>query len=580
MVLFVQEGFERVNGMQQECVIQIDFVDRLGLGYEVFEVLKRYEINLLGMEATPHNGMLIKLSTPTKEIMKKLINEFKEIHGVTSVFQRSHLLYEKREHELRTILDSVNEGVIAVDREGRITHINDIATQILHCIREEVLGKNIGEYFQVKLPLQDIVKNGKPYTLKEVRYKRDHRVIHYLTSGVPILDDQGRIIGAVATINDYKQVEALINKVGSQRRFTTFDDIIYQSQKMRRVVETAKAVAKGNSTILLRGESGTGKELFARAIHMESSRSQEPFIAINCAALPSSLLESELFGYEEGAFTGATKSGKKGLFEQASGGTLFLDEIGEISLQVQVRLLRVLQEGTIRRVGGSHEIPIDVRIIAATHRNLEQLIQRGDFREDLYYRLNVIPIHIPSLHERTEDIPLIVHHLICKICAKLERPEVCLTQDSIQLLMEKSWPGNVRQLENILERIVNVMDLQAMTTEEALEWALITANQPHEEQPKFGLSDSGRNLNKLAPDQVQVRRDKQCVEIKIPIPETKKWPPLKRMVSEVEKQILLKVLEKYPTSRKAGKILSVSSTTVLNKMKGYGIEVYRDEEDE
>lgn len=571
---------ERVKGVQQECVIQIDFVDRLGLGYEVFEVLKRHGINLLGMEATPYKGIMIKLSAQPEEITQMLRNEFKEIKGVTLVSLRTHLLYEKREHELRTILNSVNEGVIAVDGKGRITHINDVATQIMHCTREEVVGQDIGEYFQVEMPIQDIVKTGKPYDLKEVRFKREHRVIHYLTSGVPILDDKGRIIGAVATVNDFKQVEALINKVGGQRRLTTFDDIIYQSPKMRRVVETAKTVAKGNSTILLRGESGTGKELFARAIHMESSRSQDPFIVINCTALPSTLLESELFGYEEGAFTGATKGGRKGLFEQANGGTLFLDEIGEISLQVQVSLLRVLQEGTIRRVGGSREIQVDVRVIAATHRNLEQLIQRGDFREDLYYRLNVIPIRIPSLHERSDDIPLIVQHLVRKICAKLERPEVCLTQESIQLLMEKPWPGNVRQLENVLERIINVMDIREMNTDEALEWALLTVNQSDEEQYVTGQTDAGWNSNERAPEKVQVRREKHGVHINVSIPLSKKWPPLKLMVNEVEKQILLKVLEKYPTSRKAGKVLSVSSTTILNKIKGYGIDINRDEEDE
>lgn len=563
---------------QQECVIQIEFVDRFGLGYEVFEVLKEYGINLLGMEATPFKGIMIKLSSPQEKVTQKIMQEFRKIQGVTSVSLRNHLLYEKREHELRTILNSVNEGIIAVDREGRITHINDVATQILYCTREEIIGQDIYEYFQVEMPLQKIVKTGKPYHLKEVRYKRDQRVIHYLTSGVPILDDQGRIIGAVATINDFKQVKALINKVGGQRRLTTFDDIIYQSPNMHKVVETAKTVAKGNSTILLRGESGTGKELFARAIHMESNRSQAPFIAINCAALPSTLLESELFGYEEGAFTGAAKGGRKGLFEQASEGTLFLDEIGEISPQVQVSLLRVLQEGTIRRVGGSREIPVDVRIIAATHRNLEELIQRGDFREDLYYRLNVIPLRIPSLRERKEDIPLIVQHLVRKICTKLERPEVCITRERLQLLMEKPWPGNVRQLENVLERIINVMDVQAMNTDEALEWALLTVNQPVGGQ-KPALEEEP--IPQFSPGfESPIKASDKIFQINIPLSSSNKWPPLKSMVQDAEKQILLKVLEKYPTSRKAGKVLSVSSTTILNKMKSLGIEIRQDEDEE
>lgn len=594
----------------RQYVIQIDFIDRFGLGYEIFEVLKRNHINILGTEATADKGMMIKFESATIEEVQDLMASFKRLEGVTGVVFRHHMQCEEREHELRTILNSISEGIIAVDKDGKVSHINAVAMQTMGCTREEVLGQKIDEFFQMQMPLIDILQTGQPYHLKEIRFRRGQRLIHYLTSGVPILDERGEIIGGVATINDYQQVEALISKVGGRKRLTTFEDIIYQSPKMKQVVETAKTVAKGNSTILLRGESGTGKELFARAIHMESHRSNAPFIAINCAALPSTLLESELFGYEEGAFTGAAKGGKKGLFEQASGGTLFLDEIGEISSQVQVSLLRVLQEGTIRRVGGVREIPVDVRIIAATHRNLEEMIHKGDFREDLYYRLNVIPLRIPPLRERVEDIPLIVQHLVHKISTKLNRPEICLTRDSLQLLMNKPWPGNVRQLENVLERMMNMMDLKAMDSIEFNEWALQTLNQgmgkEHPPEANESYTDNGiwghipkrtdqskqaaqieQRVNDNANRQnaeIQVRRDRPAgiennnsIHVRIPI--LGKWPPLKVMMGEVEKRILLAVLEKYPTSRKAGKVLGVSSTTILNKMNAYGITASREDEE-
>jgi len=343
-----------------------------------------------------------------------------------------------------------------------------------------------------------------------------------------------------------RELKEIISKIDQKTQLVSFEGIIHQSAKMRHVVETAKMVAKGNSTILLRGESGTGKELFARAIHRESMRTQAPFIPINCAALPDSLLESELFGYEEGSFTGAARGGKKGLFEQADHGTLFLDEIGEIPTQVQVRLLRVLQEGMIRRVGGAKEVSVDVRIVAATHRNLEEMIQKGEFREDLYYRLNVIPMRIPPLRERSEDIPLIALHLIRKISEKLGKPKIHLTRESLDLLMGQTWPGNVRQLENILERIINVMDSIEITPQLFHEWTDL-GSTPHTTEYEVG-------------------------DFQIQIPVEKEWPTLKAIVSGVEKQVLIRVLETHSSSRKAGRILGVSNTTILNKMKSYGID--------
>jgi Nif-specific regulatory protein len=229
-----------------------------------------------------------------------------------------------------------------------------------------------------------------------------------------------------------------------------FDNIIGHTQPMRRVFEQARLVAKWNTTVLIRGETGTGKELIANAIHYNSPRAKAPFVKLNCAALPENLLESELFGHEKGAFTGAMTQ-RKGRFEQADSGTLFLDEVGEVSAAFQSKLLRVLQEGEMERVGGNRTIKVDVRVIAATHRDLEGEVASGRFREDLYYRLNVMPIYLPSLRERMEDIPDIARFLVEKIAAQQSRP-LSLTDAALRVLMHHAWPGNVRELENCLER--------------------------------------------------------------------------------------------------------------------------------
>jgi len=529
-----------------ERVIQIDFEDRLGLGMEIFEVCEKTGVDKIGMEVIPAQGMFIKFRCTSHEQVQRLMRDSEEVKGVLSVKLRDQMPYEEREHRLRTILNSVSEGIVAVNKEGEIIQINDVACNIFHCSSEEVIGSHAKELFQENAPILETLKTGLPYRLEEREFKKGNRVIHVLASGVPVLNEKGQVIGAVSNMKDFRQVEEIISKVDRKKQLLTFEGIIYQSAKMRHVIETAKMVAKGNSTVLLRGESGTGKELFARAIHMESLRKSAPFIAINCAALPDSLLESELFGYEEGSFTGATKGGKKGIFEQAEHGTIFLDEIGEIPTQVQVRLLRVLQEGMIRRVGGAKELSVDVRIVAATHRNLEEMIQNNEFREDLYYRLNVIPLWIPSLRERREDIPLIARHLIRKISDKLGKPEIHLIKESIDLLMNQPWPGNVRQLENTLERIINVIDSAEVTPQHFYDWT----------------------------DLVSTRHTAECVEgdFQIKIPIDKEWPTLKEIVSDVEKQVLIRVLETHSSSRKAGRILGVSNTTILNKMKSYGIE--------
>jgi Nif-specific regulatory protein len=259
-----------------------------------------------------------------------------------------------------------------------------------------------------------------------------------------------------------------------------FDSVIGHTDAMRLVFEQVRQVAKWNTTVLVRGESGSGKELVADAIHYNSPRARNPFVKLNCAALPDNLLESELFGHEKGAFTGASTQ-RKGRFEQADGGTLFLDEIGEISPAFQAKLLRVLQEGELERVGGSRTLRVDVRIIAATNRDLEAEVKAGDFREDLYYRLNVMPIFMPSLRERIEDVPDLARFLVVKI-GRMQGRELKVTDSALRVLMRHDWPGNVRELENCLERAA-VMSERGVIDRDVIQLAGLSVNAPDGESP-------------------------------------------------------------------------------------------------
>ncbi len=530
----------------QEYVIEIDFIDCLGLGYEIFKITEKNSIDKIAMEVIPGLGMVIKFRCPVESLVRKLVEELKAVEGITAVRFSEQMPYEVREYKLRTILNSVSEGIIAVDKKGEITHINEVACKIFHCDAAKVVGLAADELLDDACSKIDTLRTGKIYKLQERRIKNAEKKIHVLISCVPVKSDHGQIIGAVYTVQDFHKVKKIISQGDEKKRLTTFADIICQSQKMTELIASARTVSKSSSTVLLRGESGTGKELFATAIHNDSNRREASFIAINCTALAENLLESELFGYEEGSFTGAVKGGKKGLFEQADGGTLFLDEIGEISHKLQVRLLRVLQEGVIRRVGGETEIPVDVRIIAATHRNLEEMMRSGEFREDLYYRLNVIPLTIHPLRERREDIPLLAQHLIRKICKKLRKEEVRLSRDSVEFLMKQEWPGNVRQLENMLERLINLVDTVEISVRHLLLWGDVEkgAREAATELPSANV-------------------------IQIELPQDGRWPQLKEIVAEVEKKVLSQVLATHPSSRMAGQALGVSNTTILNKMKIY-----------
>ncbi len=366
---------------------------------------------------------------------------------------------------IEDILNYAYEGYVLVDPEGKIVKMN--YEKLMGIKEEDAIGKYV----------EDIIENTRMHIVaktgaKELRDVQRIQGHHMITNRIPIIKE-GQVIGAVGTVlfkdvNEVKELahqlldlQSMINKYkGEIERIEgtkySFDSIISKNPKMEYLKKMGRMAAGTNSTVLITGESGTGKELFAQAIHRASYRKEGGFIPINCAAIPRELLESELFGYEGGAFTGARKEGKPGKFEIASGGTIFLDEIGAMPIDMQAKLLRVLEAKEFERVGGNKKIRLDVRILAATNENIEEEIKKGRFREDLYYRLNVIPIEIPSLRERKEDIEILAEEILHNLLEEMKLGEKKLSSKTIRVLQSYAWPGNVRELRNVIERAINL----------------------------------------------------------------------------------------------------------------------------
>ncbi|RAK18243.1 PAS domain S-box-containing protein [Anoxybacillus vitaminiphilus] len=354
---------------------------------------------------------------------------------------------------LEATTNNMKESILIIDTEGKIIKANDQLKKFL-CLDQSCLeGKRINELFTNK----DIVSKAPVYLHNQelhLKVKPSRNIHHVMVDKIPIYKDK-HWIGSMIMLKEIQKVRQFVNRLSGNQAKITFDDIIGQHPYFIQKVNEAKLAAATDSNVLILGESGTGKEMFAQAIHNASKRKNKPFIAINCAGIPRDLLGSELFGYVDGAFTGAKKGGSAGKFELADGGTLFLDEIGEMSLEMQVLLLRVIQEKEVMRIGGHKVIPVDVRIIAATNKNLRDEVKKGSFREDLFFRLNVMPITLPPLRERKEDIPLLVRHFIDKLSKKLNKPFPEIRTDFLQALIQYDWPGNIRELQNILERTLN-----------------------------------------------------------------------------------------------------------------------------
>jgi len=379
------------------------------------------------------------------------------VHGIEKQLESKHAWekYHLANSYLNAIVESVSEGMMAVNESGVITHINSYAIKVLQDNKDAIIGKDIATYLKPSF-LRENKNNLFGLTDQEVDIITNGKVKKAIISSRKIEGLPNGMKGTVIVFNELNRTRKLVQRMSGLEAKLTFNDILGNNEKFLTTVELAKNAAYSLSNVLLLGESGTGKDVFAQAIHNASQKSNGPFVAINCGAIPRELINSELFGYVEGAFTGAKRGGNPGKFEMADGGTIFLDEIGEMPLELQTILLRVIENKSIMRIGGQETIPVNVRIIAATNKDLVKEVERGNFRRDLYYRLNVVSINLLPLREHKDDIPLLCEHFIQTINHQLGK-DVYEIEDAVShLFNEYDWPGNIRELYNTLERSLNI----------------------------------------------------------------------------------------------------------------------------
>lgn len=472
-----------------------------------------------------------------------VINNRGKVLGVltcSEIFIKLFEKYKYLESQMDSVLSCVNDAVTVINEHDTVEFWNHAAEKLYGIKHQEIIGKKIDQFFS-NLVVTKVVK--EKIEVRET-YHQPRTGTHVLINSMPV-KVKGHIAGSVSAEKDITEVihlhkqlslassqvielEQEINKISSEK--DAFSKIYGHNTKFKDILVLAKRVASTQAAVLIRGESGTGKELFAEAIHQESARSDKRFIVINCAAIPASLLESELFGYESGAFTGADKKGKKGTFEYANEGTIFLDEIGEMPIEMQAKLLRVLQNKIIYRVGGNAPIKIDVRIIAATHRNLDKMISEGQFREDLYYRLNVVSFEIPPLRTRKDDIPELAYLFVKEFAGMHGKNIKSIEPELMGLFLTYHWPGNVRELRNVIERLVILTDDDKIRVENLPE---------HLRIPVFTPSVSNLGAVNLA-----------------------------EVTEQTERKVILKTLEDVNWNKsKAAKKLGVPRSTLYYKLK-------------
>ncbi|WP_213951837.1 sigma-54 interaction domain-containing protein [Tepidanaerobacter syntrophicus] len=446
---------------------------------------------------------------------------------------------EKIVRSIDFILKHVHEGIVIADREGRVIYVNEANERITGLDNKKILGQKVIDVVPTS-SLIDVLKSGKERLGVKTRVNNK-----YVYSNIVPIYESGVLIGSISVFLDLTEIQDLNQKLESARQqinslskqLSGFigdkDFIVGRNPKMQKVLEVAKKAAGVISSVLITGESGTGKEVVAKFIHNNSPRKNGPFIEVNCSAIPETLLESELFGYEPGAFTGADPKGKTGLLEKANGGTIFLDEIGDMPFSIQAKLLRVLQDSEIRKLGGGRKIKLDIRVISATNRSLEAMVESGEFREDFYYRLNVIHIELPPLRERSEDIPVYAKLLMDKIGQRLNKKIQDISPAALRCLINYHFPGNIRELENILEKGF-VMDEDGIIGVDDL--------------PEFLSLKPEHNILKWNFDE--------------------NWPTLQ----EAEKAIIERTLKAFPNKTKAAKVLGISRATLYRKMEEMGLD--------
>ncbi|KZN95573.1 sigma-54-dependent Fis family transcriptional regulator [Aeribacillus pallidus] len=454
---------------------------------------------------------------------------------------------------LNIVLESAYEGICVVDRQAIIREFNSAYSRFLGVRQEDVIGRKVTDVIE-NTRLHIVLETGVPERGFIQKINGQDMVVHR----IPIWKNQ-QVIGAIGMLifEGVSEVYHILQRVQNlyvkhldtenrveksvacplvKKDRVTFDQIIGNSECLQKVKRIGRRAAKVASTVLITGESGTGKELFAKAIHYNSVYANGPFISVNCSAIPEHLLESELFGYEDGAFTGAKKGGKPGKFEQANKGTIFLDEIGDMPLSMQAKILRVLQERNVERVGGTHSISLDIRVIAATNANLQELVKQGKFRADLFYRLNIIPIHLPPLRERKEDIPKLISYSLEQLSIKNGVTPKQFHQGTIKKMMEYDWPGNVRELLNTVEMLLVLCESEVIT--------------PHDLPEKFFESS---NVQKIE-SHTHVLKE----------------VPMKDMMEQHEYELIIQTLAECNGNKaKAARKLGIHRSTLYEKLKKY-----------
>ncbi|AFM24312.1 sigma 54-interacting transcriptional regulator [Desulfomonile tiedjei] len=529
---------EQVYGKRLDSYLETSELHRIletGQG----ELVRRLSI---GSKAYVSNRTPVRINGETIGAVA-VLQDISELEAISSELEHTRLISE----QLNAIIESSFDGIYVTDGQARTLKVNAAYERITGLRREDVLGRTmmdlVKEGFYDESVTIRVLETGKPQSILQT-IKTGKTV---MVTGTPFLDKEGKTMLVVTNVRDVTELNLLQKKLENMHKLQSEAKIELEqlkesrrggvrlslrSKSMQEILQLGLRLSHVDSTVLVEGESGVGKEVFADIIHNSGPRQGNPFIKISCGAIPDQLLESELFGYVSGAFTGARKQGKAGLFEVADGGTIFLDEIGEMPLGLQVKLLRVLQERTITRVGDTVPIKVDVRVIAATNRNLAGMAQVGQFRKDLYYRLNVVPVRIPPLRERKEDIIDLVYRFLDS-CNKRYGFSKQIDREVLNVLMDYEWPGNVRELENVMEQMVVVTQGEVITMDDL---------------PS------------------QLKRAMEGTQV-LPVEDK----PLKTVLEEVERRSLELAYRKHKTTRAVAKILGINQSTVVRKMRQYGI---------
>ncbi len=514
--------------------LDVTFQDRVGIAQEILAVLAKRRLNVVAVEVDPPH-VYVDVPALAVQGLEELRGALRRVSGVVDTAEIDLLPGARQRLHLDALLAAMADPVLAVDAHGVVTAANAAAATVAGLSESALCGIPLGELFGDPGLQEELVKSGLRAPVREIMLGGKP----FMLDATPLNGAPGaagaQTAGGVVTLHSPRRVGDRLQALQTFSSEGGFDAIIGVSPPIRALKARAARVAAVEAPLLIRGETGTGKELVAHACHLASARRDAPFLALNCAALPESLAESELFGYAPGAFTGAHRGGKPGLLEMANHGTIFLDEIGEMSPYLQAKLLRFLNDGRFRRVGGDRELHVDVRVISATHRDLEAMVADKAFREDLFYRLNVVNLDVPPLRERADDILLLARHFLERACAQVQRPTCRLKSAANTALLTNAWPGNVRQLHNVIFRAVTMSDKEIL---DVADLELAGSRVAGNEAAMGDVRDVG-----------------SWVEI----------------VADFEREVLQRLYPLYPSSRKLAAHLKTSHTMIANKLRKHRI---------